>query len=200
MRLSIVQDRAKSIRNEPVSSWLMKVAEGGEQLQTPRYRVAVVIRHGCKEKWRVGFISMLIMFFREKSTAVLPWQLNGKWKVPPARLQGENVSKYNLSEHSLGSVLNEWRSFTWIPNSKTWLIARSNWVQLCSRHIENGGVAQHDNISLWQDVLCLTCSWCAAVYLAVQLHWLESSALKMKKLSISYLENRKGGSQKCPIC
>lgn len=55
---------------------------------------------------------MLIMFFREKSTAVPPWQLNGKWNVPPARLQGENVSKYKLPEHSQGSVLNEWRSFT----------------------------------------------------------------------------------------
>lgn len=157
----------------------------------------MVIRHGCK-KWRIGFISMLIMFFREKPTAVLPWQLNGKWKVPPARLQGENVSKHNLSEHSQGSVLNEWRSFTWIPNSKTWLIAQSNWAQLCSGYIGNGGVPQHSNISLWQDVLCLTCAWCDAVYLAAQLCRLGSSALKRKKLYVS-LPWKEGRSQKWPM-
>lgn len=124
------------------------------------------------------------MFFREKSTAVLPWQLNGKWKVPLARLQGENVSKYNLPEHSQGSVLNEWRSFTWIPNPKTWLVAQSNRVQLCPSYIENAGVPQRDNISQWQDVLCLTCSGCDAVYLAAQLCKLES-ALERKKPYIS---------------
>lgn len=127
------------------------------------------------------------MFFREKSTAVLPWQLNGKWKVPLARLQGENVSKYNLPEHSQESVLNEWRSFTWIPNPKTWVVAQSNWVQLCPSYIENAGVPQCDNISQWQDVLCLPCSGCDALYLAAQLCKLESSALERKKPYISLL-------------